>query len=85
MMAEVQKANLDGLLVGPHDPHAPGVRLQRAECCLDVGREENALRLLAPLLKDASASAAAHTLLAAYYERQGQAERAAEHRRLAGR
>jgi tetratricopeptide (TPR) repeat protein len=84
VMAELQKANLDWLLAGPHDPDAPGIRLQRAECYLAGGREEEALRLLAPLLNDASARAAAHTLLAAYYERQGQTERAAEHRRLAG-
>jgi Tfp pilus assembly protein PilF len=83
LMAEVQKDNLDGLLAFPHDPDAVGVKLQRAEACLGAGREEEALRLLAPVLEPAPGSAPAHALLADYYERKGQPERAAEHRRRA--
>jgi predicted Zn-dependent protease len=85
VMADLQKANFDGLLASRHDPNAPGIKLQRAEIYLAGGREEDALRLLTPLLQDTAGSAAAHALLAAYYERQGQPERAAEHRRLAAR
>jgi tetratricopeptide (TPR) repeat protein len=83
LMAQVQKDNLDALLASPHDPDAVGVKLQRADACLGAGSEEEAFRLLAPLLEPAPGSAPAHALLADYYERKGQPERAAEHRRRA--
>jgi tetratricopeptide (TPR) repeat protein len=83
VMAEIQKDNLDRLLSSPHNPDAPGLKLQRAEAGLAAGREEEALRLLTELLEQDPGFAPAHALLAAYYERKGQPERAAEHRRQA--
>jgi tetratricopeptide (TPR) repeat protein len=83
LMAEVQRDNLNRLLAATHNPDAPAVKLQRAEIYLAGDREEEALRLLAPLLEHDPGSAAAHALLADYYEHKGQPERAAEHRRRA--
>jgi predicted Zn-dependent protease len=85
VMAELQKDNLDGLLTSPHNPDAPGVKLQRAEALLAAGQEKEALRLLEALLEQDPGFAPAHALLASYYEKQGQPERAAEHRRRAAK
>ena len=55
-----------------------------AEEMLNAGRSEDALRLLTRLLEKDPDCAAAHRVLADYYEKQGQSERAAEHRRRQG-
>jgi predicted Zn-dependent protease len=83
VMVEVQKDNLDGLLASANVPDTPTVKLQVAEAHLATGRDEEALRLLSAILKQDPGFAPAHRLLAAYYERQDQPERAAEHRRRA--
>jgi predicted Zn-dependent protease len=83
VMAEVQKANLDVLLASPHNPEAFGVKLQKAEAFFAAGQEEEAQRLVAALLEQDPGFAPAHALLASYYEKKGQFERAAEHRRRA--
>jgi predicted Zn-dependent protease len=81
LLAEVQRDNLDRLQHALFDPDVPELKLQLAEACLAADQEAEALRLLNPLLEQQRSSRAAHTLLAAYYERKGQTERAAEHRR----
>jgi tetratricopeptide (TPR) repeat protein len=83
VMAQVQKENLDRILVSTNNPDTPGVKLQKAEAHLAAGQEEEALRLLTGLLEGDPGFAPAHALLASYYERRGQPERAAEHRRRA--
>jgi tetratricopeptide (TPR) repeat protein len=55
-----------------------------AEEMLNAGQSEKGLRLLARLLEHDPTSAAAHRVLADYYQKQGQPERAAEHRRHGG-
>jgi predicted Zn-dependent protease len=81
LMAELQKDNLDKLLASEHDPDTLGAKLHKAEACLAAHQDEEGLRLLTALLEQDPGLAQAHALLASYYERQGQAERAAEHRR----
>jgi predicted Zn-dependent protease len=82
-MTELQKDNLDRLLTGVHNPDTRGVKLGRAEALLAAGQDEEGLRLLAALLEQDPGFAPAHAVLASYYERRGQPERAAEHRRRA--
>jgi tetratricopeptide (TPR) repeat protein len=83
VMAELQKDNLDKLLADKQNPDSPGSKLQKVEALLATGREEEAFRLLTALLEQDPGLAPAHGLLASYYERKGQPERAAEHRRQA--
>ncbi len=83
VMAAVHKDNLDKLLASANNPDTPVVKLQVAETRLAAGQEEEALRLLTALLEQDPGFAPAHRLLASYYERQGEPERAAEHRRQA--
>jgi predicted Zn-dependent protease len=83
VLAEVQKENLDRLLISVNDPDTRGVKLQKAEALLAAGKEEEGLRLVAALLEQDPGFAPAHAVLASYYERQGQPGRAAEHRRRA--
>jgi len=60
------------------------IEVRLAEGMLEAGKTEDALRLLRKILEREPDCAAAHRLLAAYYEKEGQPERAAEHRRRAG-
>jgi predicted Zn-dependent protease len=55
-----------------------------ADEMLKAGKSEEGLRLLAQLLEKSPNCAAAHRVLADYYEKQGQPDRAAEHRRREG-
>jgi tetratricopeptide (TPR) repeat protein len=55
-----------------------------AEEMLNAGKSEDGLRLLTRLLDKDPNCASAHRVLADYYEKQGQPERAAEHRRRQG-
>ena len=55
-----------------------------AEEMLNAGQSENGLRLLARLLEHDPNCAVAHRVLADYYDKQGQPERAAEHRHPQG-
>jgi predicted Zn-dependent protease len=73
LLAEVLKA-----------PQAVAPRYELAVTCLRVGQEEEALTWLAGILRDAPDHGPTHRILAEYYERAGQPERAAYHRRRAG-
>ena len=55
-----------------------------AEEMLNAGQSEDGLRLLARLLEHDPNCAVAHRVLADYYDKQGQPERAAEHRHPQG-
>ena len=61
------------------------VRVRRAEMFFVLGQPEQALSLLEAVLREDPKYTAAHSLLASYYEKQGDKEKAAEHRRRAGR
>jgi tetratricopeptide (TPR) repeat protein len=60
------------------------IQVRLAEGMLEAGQTEDALRLLRKILERQPDCAAAHRSLAAHYEKEGQPERAAEHRRRAG-
>jgi predicted Zn-dependent protease len=59
------------------------VQVRAAGELLNAGQAEAALRILAKLLQQDPDCPDAHRLLAAYYDKQGQPERAADHRRRA--
>jgi predicted Zn-dependent protease len=61
-------------------PDSPAVQVQIAESMLGVGKADEALRVLDKVLKEDPANRGAHRLLAEYYEKQGQASKAAQHR-----
>ncbi len=84
LMAEVQARQALELLAKDSHKDNPELRLRAAEALLAAGQTAEALRLLDELLRQDPHHAAAHRLLASHYERQGQPERAAEHRRRAG-
>jgi predicted Zn-dependent protease len=63
-------------------PDSIQVQVRLAEETLNAGQSERGLRLLADVLRQDPKCAAAHRVLAAYYDKHGQPERAAEHRRL---
>jgi tetratricopeptide (TPR) repeat protein len=69
--------------LGLRADHA-NVQVRLAEDMLNAGKPDDALRLLNSVLELDPDCPAAHRLLAAYYEKEGQPERAAEHRRRAG-
>jgi predicted Zn-dependent protease len=66
-----------------HMPNA-GLQVRVAEGLLGVGKHDEAVRLLEKTLQQDASCTAAHRLLAEHYQKQGQADRAAEHRRKAG-
>jgi tetratricopeptide (TPR) repeat protein len=82
-MAEVEKDNLATVLASANNRDTVGIKLQQAGVLLTTGGEDEACRLLTALLDQDPGCAAAHALLATYYERHGQLARAAEHRRRA--
>ena len=59
-------------------------QVRLAEEMLNAGKSEDGLRLLERILDKDPNCAAAHRVMADYYEKQGQSERAAEHRRRQG-
>jgi predicted Zn-dependent protease len=61
----------------------PNLQARVAEGLLNAGQPEKALGVLTKILQQDPNSTAAHRILAAYYEKQGQPELAAEHRRRA--
>jgi predicted Zn-dependent protease len=61
----------------------PNLQARVAEGLLNAGQPEKALGVLTKILQQDPNSTAAHRVLAAYYEKQGQPELAAEHRRRA--
>ena len=65
-------------------PNDPALRREAGVILLRNGLESDGLRWLESALAKAPLHAATHQALAEYYERAGDAERAARHRRLAG-
>jgi predicted Zn-dependent protease len=83
VMAEVQRDNLEQLAARTGLADSPAVQLRRAELLLHVGQANEALSLLRAILEEDPGHAGAHFLLASYYEKQGELQKAAEHRRRA--
>ncbi len=78
-----EQESLRGMLHGSEGerPDNVNVQVRLAEEMLNAGQTESGLRRLTDILKQDPNCAAAHRVLAAYYDKQGQLERAAEHRR----
>jgi predicted Zn-dependent protease len=86
VMAEVRVLQEAEILLSESNTRPTDLDLQvrAATALLNADQPARALALLDRALKRAPNHAPAHRLLARHYERQGQAERAAHHRRLAG-
>jgi len=84
VLAEVDLLNLTWAVTNDHFPNNPAMRVQIAEAMLGVGRASEANAELDAVLAVAPDFAPAHRVKALYYERMGQPDRAAEHRRRAG-
>jgi Tfp pilus assembly protein PilF len=65
-------------------PISVSARVRLAEELINAGQSEQGIRILERLLDQNPSYAAAHRVLADYYEKQGQSERAARHRRQQG-
>jgi tetratricopeptide (TPR) repeat protein len=85
VMAERQALGLEKNLADPDFRANPAFRVWAAEIWLGAGKSEEALRLLDQVLQEDPDFAPAHRLLAIHYEKQGQVDQAAEHRRRAGK
>jgi Tfp pilus assembly protein PilF len=83
VMAEVDLLNLTGAVANDHFPNNPAMRVQIAEAMLGVGRAAEANAELEAVLAAAPDFAPAHRVKAVYYDRVGQPDRAADHRRRA--
>jgi Tfp pilus assembly protein PilF len=83
VLAEVDLLNLTGAVANDHFPNNPAMRVQIAEAMLGVGRTADANAELDAVLAAAPDFAPAHRVKALYYDRTGQPDRAAEHRRRA--
>jgi predicted Zn-dependent protease len=64
--------------------HAPALRCELGLVCFRLGQEQDGLRWLISALVDDPTHAPTHRALADYYQRIGQAERAAYHRQRGG-
>jgi predicted Zn-dependent protease len=84
VLAEMQARQAVELWAKEGYPNNPSVQVRVAEALLAAGKSADALPILENVVKQYPHSTAAHQLLATYYEKQGQADRAAEHRRRAG-
>src|SRR5262249_27638325 len=60
------------------------LQARAAEALFDAGRDKEAVAVLQAALKRDPHFAAGHRLLATWYDKQGQPDKAAEHRRQAG-
>ncbi len=83
VMAERQSLRWEKQLSTADYRDNPAFRVWVAETRLNAGKSEEALRLLDKVLLEDPDYALAHRVLAAYYQKQGQADKAAEHRRRA--
>jgi tetratricopeptide (TPR) repeat protein len=83
VMAEVQRDNLEQLVARTGHADSPAVQIRRAELLLNAGQAREALSLLQTILEEDPRHAGAHFLLASFYEKQGELQKAAEHRRRA--
>jgi predicted Zn-dependent protease len=84
VMAEVELLNLTWSVTNDRFPKNPAMRVQIAEAMLGVGRADEANAELDAVLAAAPDFAPAHRVKALYYDRIGQPDRAAEHRRRGG-
>ena len=84
VMAEVQRDNFERDTARPGETESLAVRVRRAELLFSSGRADEALASLQAVLAEDPGYAAAHRLLASYYDEHGQSAKAAEHRRRAG-
>jgi predicted Zn-dependent protease len=64
-------------------PDSPAYKVSLAESLLELGKAEEAVRLLGEAIAQSPSCPAAHRLLAQHYQAQGQPGRAAEHKRKA--
>ena len=64
-------------------PGNRALQVQAAETLLAVGKADEGLALLQRVLDREPTHAGAHRALADYYDKQGQPDRAKQHRRLA--
>jgi Tfp pilus assembly protein PilF len=80
---EADIAEMDRLtrLIGSR-PHDPALRYEAGKVLLRNGQEAEGLRWLESALREDPQHAATHQTLAEYYEKTGDAEKAAYHRRL---
>lgn len=85
VLAEVELLNLTGAVANDHFPNNPAMRVQIAEAMLGVGRLPDAAAELDAILTEAPDFAPAHRVKALYFDRTGQPDKAAEHRRRAGK
>jgi predicted Zn-dependent protease len=81
--AEMQRQRAVDLWSGRGHLANWALELRMAEGLLAVGQSDEAIQTLNTILQKEPHCAAAHQLLASYYEKQGQAEQAADHRRQA--
>ena len=82
-LAEVELLNLTNAVMNDRFPNNPAMRVQIAEAMLGVGRLSEANAELDAVLAVAPDFAPAHRVKALYFDRVGQPDRAAEHRRIA--
>jgi Tfp pilus assembly protein PilF len=85
VMAELQLLSLEESIAHDSFPNNAAMRVQVAEAMLGAGKPEEARAVLVKVLAGDPEFAPAHRVLALYYEQQGQADRASEHRRRAER
>ena len=84
-LAEVELLNLTWAVTNDRFPNNPAMRVQIAEAMLGVGRLAEANAELDAVLAAAPDFAPAHRVKALYYDRVGQPDRAADHRRRTDR
>jgi predicted Zn-dependent protease len=86
VMAEMQWRRALGLWSEyEHRDDNPGLQERVVEAMLAAGKTDEAIRFLTKVLqRNPNAPPATRQLLAACYEKQGEPQRAAEHRRRAG-
>jgi len=83
VLAEVDLLNLTSSVTNDQFPNNPAMRVQIAEAMMGMGRMSEANAELEAVLATAPDFAPAHRVKAAYHDRNGEPDRAAEHRRRA--
>jgi predicted Zn-dependent protease len=82
-MAEVNLLSLKGSMAADAAPETVAMRVQIAEAMLGMGRLTEAKEQLDKVVAETPEFGPAHRVLAIYFDRTNQPDRAAEHRRLA--
>jgi Tfp pilus assembly protein PilF len=83
VMAEVTLMSLNGSMAADAAPETKAMRVQIAEAMLGMGRLKEAKEQLDKVVAETPDFGPAHRVLAIYYDRISQPDRAAEHRRRA--